>query len=399
MREKGGGWGRAAPQTAVARRPANSYDVPRHRFALVRPAFQSHFDKTLIQFTLWYWLGFGALVTALLAIDLGLFNRKSRDRSIREAAISTAIWCCFALAFNAYILQVAGRQKAGEFLTGYLVEWALSMDNVFVFAVIFNYFRVPMRYQYRVLFWGIIMAVVLRLVFILVGIELIEKFAWIMYVLGAFLIYTGVKLVFHDEDFDPETSIVIRVSRKLFRVSREDHGQRFFVRENGLRCITPLFLVLWVINFVDVVFALDSVPAIIGITKDKFIVFTSNIFAILGLRALYFLLAGAMELFRYLRYGLAAILIFVGVKMLTQEWIEHQVLQREIPVWVPLIVVVSFLTVAIVASMIAARRDAKRQRTAGGTEPREDESDNESGGPDGRLMDDQAAMHERIDRA
>lgn len=356
----------------------------------------------MIQFTLSYWLGFGILVTVLLAIDLGLFNRKSRDRSIREAAISTAVWCCFALAFNAYILQVAGRQKAGEFLTGYLVEWALSMDNVFVFAVIFNYFRVPAKYQYRVLFWGIIGAVVLRLVFILVGIGLIVKFAWIIYVLGAFLIYTGVKLVYHNEDFDPESSLVIRVSRKLFRVSREDHGQHFFVRENGLLCITPLFLVLLVIDFVDVAFALDSVPAIIGITKDKFIVFTSNIFAILGLRALYFLLAGAMDMFRYLRYGLAAILVFVGVKMLAQEWLEEHVLKREIPVWVPLLVVVSFLTVAIVASMIAARRDARRNRLRGGSESSEGTSDdgvNEAGGMNGHLIDDQAEMHDRINRA
>lgn len=353
----------------------------------------------MIQFTVWHWLGFGALVTALLAIDLGLFNRKSRDRSIREAAISTAVWCSLALAFNGYILYVAGRQKAGEFLTGYLVEWALSMDNVFVFAVIFNYFRVPMKYQYRVLFWGILLAVVFRLVFILVGIELIEMFSWIIYLLGAFLVYTGFKLVFHDEDFDPETSLVIRVSRRLLRISREDHGEKFLVKENGLWCFTPLFLVLVVINFVDVVFALDSVPAIIGITQDRFIVFTSNIFAILGLRALYFLLAGAMEMFRYLRYGLAAILVFVGVKMLVQEWLEEHVLQREIPVWVPLIVVVSFLAIAIIASMIAARRDVHREAANGGDNESEDESDDEPGAANGRLVDEQAAVRESIDRA
>ncbi|HQU44869.1 MAG TPA: TerC family protein [Pirellulales bacterium] len=353
----------------------------------------------MIEFTLWYWLGFGALVTTLLAIDLGLFNRKSRDRSIREAAISTAVWCCLALAFNAYILQIAGRQKAGEFLTGYLVEWALSMDNVFVFAVIFNYFRVPVKYQYRVLFWGIILAVVFRLAFILVGIELIEMFGWIIYLLGAFLIYTGFKLVLHDEDFDPDTSLVIRVSRRLFRISREDHGERFLVRENGLRCITPLFLVLLVINVVDVVFALDSVPAIIGITQDRFIVFTSNIFAILGLRALYFLLAGAMEMFRYLRYGLAAILVFVGVKMLVQKWLEEKVLHREIPVWVPLIVVVAFLAIAVAASVIAARRDAYRERPTSEADEPTDESDDESGGANGRPLDEQAAMRDRIDSA
>jgi tellurite resistance protein TerC len=363
--------------------------------------FNSSFGKTLIQFTLWYWLGFGVLVTVLLALDLGLFNRKSRDRSIREAAASTAVWCCVALAFNGAILYLAGRQKAGEFLTGYIVEWALSMDNVFVFAVIFNYFRVPTKYQYRVLFWGIIGAVVLRLVFILVGIELIEKFAWIIYVLGAFLIYTGAKLIFHDEEFDPETSLVIRVSRKLFRVSRENHDQQFFVRESGLLCITPLFLVLLVIDFVDVVFALDSVPAIIGITTDKFIVFTSNIFAILGLRALYFLLAGAMELFRYLRYGLAAILMFVGVKMLAQEWLEKRVLQRQIPVWVPLVVVATFLIISILASIIAARRDAHHQRTTGSRTTEEDSpgaSDEVDGTANGRLIIDKETVRESIDR-
>lgn len=352
----------------------------------------------MIQFTVWHWLGFGALVTALLAIDLGLFNRKSRDRSIREAAISTAVWCCLALAFNGYIFQVAGRQKAGEFLAGYLVEWALSMDNVFVFAVIFNYFRVPMKYQYRVLFWGIIGAVVLRLVFILAGTALIAEFAWVFYPLGAFLIYTGIKLVSHDDDFDPETSLVTRASRKLFRVSQENHGEQFFVRENGLLCITPLFLVLLVIDFVDVVFALDSVPAIIGITQDRFIVFTSNIFAILGLRALYFLLAGAMELFRHLRYGLAAILVFVGVKMLG----EH-LLAKQIPIWISLLVIASFLTIAIAASIIAARRDAHREREARAGEPSkdrtDDESDDDPGAANDRLIDDQVAMREHIDRA
>jgi tellurite resistance protein TerC len=314
----------------------------------------------LIPFTIWHWLGFGVLVTALLAIDLGLFHRQSRDTSIREAAISTAIWCCLALAFDGYVLYSAGTQKAIEFLTGYVIEWSLSMDNVFVFAVIFTYFRVPKKYQYRVLFWGIIGAVVLRLVFILAGTALIERFAWIVYLLGAFLIYTGAKLVFHDDEFDPETSLVIRISRKLFRVSRENHGERFFVREMGQFCITPLFLVLLVIDFVDVAFALDSVPVIIGITQDRFIVFTSNIFAILGLRALYFLLAGAMDLFRYLRYGLAAILIFVGTKMLLGHWIEDQFLDgEEIPHWVSLPVVVAFLAISILASLVAAKRDER----------------------------------------
>lgn len=315
----------------------------------------------MIVFTLWHWLGFGALVTVLLALDLGLFHRQSRDTSIREAAFSTAAWCALALAFACYVWFAGGQQKAIEFLTGYLIEWSLSMDNVFVFAVIFAYFRVPLKYQYRVLFWGILGAIALRLLFILVGTVLINKFGFVTYLLGAFLVYTGVNLVRHDEEFDPENSRVVRLSRRFFRVSRENHGQQFFARENGLLCITPLFLVLLVIDFVDVAFALDSVPAILSISKDTFIVFTSNIFAILGLRALYFLLAGAMDMFRYLRYGLAAILIFVGLKMLVGHFLQAQRGWEHDPVphWVSLVVVMVFLAIAILASMIAARREKK----------------------------------------
>jgi tellurite resistance protein TerC len=318
-------------------------------------------DKTLI-FTPWHWLFFGALVTVLLAVDLGLFHRHSRETSIREAAISTVVWCCLALAFNGYVWWASDGATAIEFLMGYLVEWMLSMDNVFVFAVIFAYFRVPRIYQYRVLFWGILGAVVLRLTFILVGAALIHRFHWVVYVLGLFLVYTGIKLIREEEQFDPEASLVVRVARKLFRVAREDHGERFFAREGGKLCITTLFLVLLVIDFVDVVFAIDSVPAIFGITENSFIVFTSNIFAILGLRALYFLLAGAMDMFRYLRYGLAAILIFVGLKMLAGEWIElHLLGGNKIPPWTSLPVIVLILAIAIGASVIAARREERRR--------------------------------------
>lgn len=323
----------------------------------------------MIVFTPWHWLGFGALVTVLLALDLGLFHRQSRDTSIREAAFTTAAWCALALSFAAYVWLAGGQQNAMAFLTGYLLEWALSMDNVFVFAVILSYFRVPLKYQYRVLFWGILGAIVLRLIFILVGTALIHKFSFVLYLLGLFLIYTGVKLVLHDEEFDPEHSLVIRLSRRFFRVSRENHGQDFFARENGLLCITPLFLVLVVINFVDVAFALDSVPAILSITKDTFIVFTSNIFAILGLRALYFMLVGAMDMFRYLRYGLAAILVFVGIKMLVEHALDNfWQIKDVVPVWVSLVVVVVFLSIAILASMIAARREKRGGPGADGHE-------------------------------
>lgn len=326
-------------------------------------------DKTLI-FTPWHWLFFGALVTVLLAIDLGLFHRHSRETSIREAAISTVVWCCLALGFNGYVWWASDTTTAVEFLMGYLVEWMLSMDNVFVFAIIFTYFRVPRLYQYRVLFWGILGAVALRLTFILIGSQLIHRFHFVVYVLGLFLVYTGFKLIWQEEEFDPETSWVVRVSRRLFRVAREDHGERFFAYEDGKRCITTLFLVLLVIDFVDVVFALDSVPAIFGITNNTFIVFTSNIFAILGLRALYFLLAGAMDMFRYLRYGLAAILIFVGVKMLVSDWIEEHLLGgNKIPAWVSLPVIVVFLAVAIGASLIVARREERQNSIGEGGDP------------------------------
>lgn len=305
------------------------------------------------------------MVTTLLALDLGVFHRHSHDTTIRQAAKATLVWCALAMAFNVYVFFAAGRgpigfQKASEFFMGYLVEWSLSIDNVFVFAVIFTYFKVPKKYQYRVLFWGIIGAVVLRLAFILAGTALLKMGAWVIYLLGGFLIYTGIKLSFHDEEFDPEASLVVRVSRRLFNVAREEHGQQFFAREAGKLCITPLFLVLLVIDFVDIAFALDSVPAILGITTDTFIVFTSNIFAILGLRALYFLLAGAMDMFRYLQYGLSAILVFVGLKMIGQHWIEKNFLNNQpIPHWVSLLVIVGILAVAIGASLIAARREGK----------------------------------------
>lgn len=317
----------------------------------------------MTQFPLSYWLGFGALVTILLTLDLGVFHRHSRDGSLRNAAVSTLFWFSLAMAFGVYVYFAGGQKDALDFLQGYFLEWALSMDNVFVFAVIFTYFRVPKKYQYRVLFWGIIGAVVLRLLFILVGTALISRFHWVLYILALFLVYTGVKLCFHDDEFDPEASFVIRLSRRFFRVSQADHGEKFFVRENGKRCITPLFLVLLVIDFVDVAFALDSVPAILIITENTFIVFTSNIFAILGLRALYFLLAGAMDMFRYLRFGLAGILVFVGLKLVISPLIEQHLLHGgKIPEWANLLVIVLFLGVAIAASMVASWRENRASR-------------------------------------
>ena len=331
----------------------------------------------MIEVTLWHWLGFGLFVTALLALDLGVFHRGARETSLRGAAKATAAWVFVALCFNALIWWWAGRDAATLFFTGYLVEWSLSMDNVFVFAVIFNYFSVPMKYQYRVLFWGILGAVVMRLTFVLVGGELIERFDWITYALGAFLVWTAMKLAFSDEEADPERGWTLRLSRRFLPISKDHYGERFFVREAGRLAITPLFLVLIVIDATDFAFAFDSVPAIFAFTTDPFIVFSSNVFAILGLRALYFLLAGVMDMFRYLRFGLSAILFFVGAKMLLR-WVADPPLwfvqqfgmpapwaKKWIgapPTWASLVVVLSMLLISIGASVAHAKIDEMREK-------------------------------------
>ncbi len=322
--------------------------------------------------TQWHWLGFGICVAVLLVLDLFVFHRESHEPSLRESFLWTVAWVSLALLFNAYIWWWRGPQHAINFLAGYLVEWSLSMDNVFVFAVIFSFFRVPVKYQYRVLFWGILGAVVMRLTFVLLGAALIHRFDWVMPIFGAFLIYTAVKLAFSGEtDVDPEHNILMRLGRKVFRVAKGLHGNHFIAREDGKLCVTPLFLVLLVIESTDVVFAVDSVPAIFGITQDAYIVFTSNICAILGLRALYFLLAGVMDLFRYLNYGLSAVLGFVGLKMVL-EFVGHQpwapgfiALKPNQHLFSPaqsLAIIMTCLAVSIVASVIAKRRE---DRSAG----------------------------------
>lgn len=307
--------------------------------------------------TLWHWLVFSAFVVILLALDLVVFHRDAREPTLRESAIWTIVWCSIALAFNGLIWAWRGPVIGIEFLTGYLVEWSLSMDNVFVFAVIFSFFGVPLKYQYRVLFWGILGAIVMRLAFILLGTALLEQFDWVLWIFGVFLIYTGVKLAMHDSsEVNPEKNLLMRAAKRMFHVAKENHGDHFFAVENGKRCITPLFLVLLVVESTDVLFAVDSVPAIFGITKDPFIVFTSNIFAILGLRALYFLLAGVMDLFRYLNYGLSAVLVFVGGKMVGEFWTGHHLVSPP----VSLVIILSLLGVSIVASIVAQKRETAR---------------------------------------
>jgi tellurite resistance protein TerC len=322
----------------------------------------------LAQITIWHWVLFGVVVAFLLALDLTVFHRKDHAPSMVESIGWSIFWVALALLFNGAIWWWLGDEAGIRFLAGYLVEKSLSVDNLFVFLVIFRFFQVPLKYQYRVLFWGILGAVFMRLAFILAGTELIERFHWMNFLFGVFLLYTALKLFMHSgAEVDPEKNIVLRVARRVLPVSRgnhHEHGSHFFVREEGHFRITPMLLVLLVIESTDVVFAVDSVPAIIGITRDRFLVFTSNIFAILGLRALYFVLAGVMELFRYLHFGLAAVLGFIGLKMAGEyvadvmHWKEHGA--DLVSPWTSLGVVAVLLTVSIVASILAGRREAAR---------------------------------------
>lgn len=302
-----------------------------------------------------HWIAFGLLIFVLLALDLLVFHRKVHEPTLKESAGWTVFWVSLGLLFNLFVWWWRGDDVALKFLTAFIVEKSLSIDNIFVFAVIFRYFRVPGMYQYRVLFWGVLGAIVLRLVFIVAGTEMIHRFEWVLPVFGAFLLYTGFQLVLHkDSEVEPQKNFVLRMARRVLRISHQDHheyGQRFFVREAGQLCVTPLFLVLLVVESTDVMFAVDSVPAVLGIARDPFIVFTSNIFAILGLRALYFLLAGVIELFRYLHFGLAAVLAFVGMKMMAEYF-----LQAHMASWVSLLVVVGLLAISILASLLNPAR-------------------------------------------
>ena len=300
--------------------------------------------------SIWLWVGFNVFVLGMLALDLGVFHRKAHVVGFKEAGIWSAVWIALALAFNAGVWHFFGPQKGMEFLTGYLIEKSLSVDNIFIFALIFGYFAVPQEYQHRVLFWGILGALVMRAIFIAAGAALISNFHWIIYVFGAFLILTGIKMVFTpDKGLEPEKNPVVKLVRRLMPVTDRYHGQKFFARENGALAATPLFLVLALVETTDLIFAVDSIPAIFAVTTDPFIVYTSNVFAILGLRSLYFLLAGVMNKFEYLKLGLAAILVFVGAKMALVD-------VYKIPSAVSLGVVATILAVAVVASLLRARR-------------------------------------------
>ena len=269
-----------------------------------------------LEYPLWVWVTFFAVVLTALFVDVGIVNRTSHAPTRKETIVWSVVWISLAMAFDGFVYSQFGGHKAKEFLTGYLIELSLSIDNLFVFLLIFGYFKVPKKYQHRVLFWGIFMALVMRLVMIFAGAELVESFNWVLYIFGAFLIYTGIKMFGEDQAFEPEDSPIVRLTTKFIPISKSYDGEKFLIKVDGRRTGTLLLLVLVVINVADLVFAVDSIPAIFGITTDRFIVYTSNIFAILGLRTFFFLLVDMAEKFHFLRYGLAFVLTFIGVKML-----------------------------------------------------------------------------------
>ena len=300
-----------------------------------------------------FWIGFNAFVLLMLALDLGVFNRKAHVVSVKEALAWSGVWISLALIFNGLIYYWFGEAKAIEFLTGYLIEKSLSIDNIFVFVLVFGYFSVPAIYQHKILFWGILGALVMRVIFIFAGVALIEKFHWTIYIFGAFLIYTGYKMFTEKGTaIDPENNPVMKFFRRVMPVTNQLHGDKFFVNLDGKRYATPLFLVLILIETTDLIFAVDSIPAILAITQDQFIVYTSNVFAILGLRSLYFALAHVVDRFVYLSYGLAIILAFVGTKMLLIDLFK-------IPTFISLLVIALVLIVSVVLSFIKTRKDNK----------------------------------------
>jgi tellurite resistance protein TerC len=313
---------------------------------------------------IWLWVGFNVFVLLMLALDLGVFHRKAHAVSTKEALTWSIVWISLSLAFNAVIYffwdwmvpnsSYTNSEAALSFLTGYLIEKSLSVDNIFVFILIFSFFAVPDAYQHRVLFWGILGALVMRGILIAVGAALLEQFHWIIYVFGAFLIYTGIRMARHqDEELKPQHNPVVKFFRRFMPVTEDFVEDKFFVRRAGVLFATPLFLILLIVESTDLVFAVDSIPAIFAVTRDPFLVYTSNVCAILGLRALYFLLAGVMDQFQYLKLGLSVVLTFIGVKMVIVD-LYH------IPVGASLAVVASVLIISVLASLWKTKRDAAK---------------------------------------
>jgi len=294
-----------------------------------------------------FWIGFNLFVLLMLALDLGVFNRKAHVVSAKEALIWSGVWVTLALIFNGLIYYWFGEHKAVEFLTGYLIEKSLSIDNIFVFVLVFGYFQIPAIYQHKILFWGILGALIMRVIFIFAGVALIQKFHWTIYIFGLFLIYTGYKMFTEkNKKMDPEKNPVIKFFRKIMPVTNQLHEDKFFVKLNGKQHATPLFLVLILIETTDLIFAVDSIPAILAITQDQFIVYTSNVFAILGLRSLYFALAHVVDRFVYLSYGLAIILVFVGLKMVLVDVFK-------VPTFLSLLIIALVVTGSVMLSFIS----------------------------------------------
>ncbi|HPB12346.1 MAG: TerC/Alx family metal homeostasis membrane protein [Bacteroidales bacterium] len=301
-----------------------------------------------------FWVIFCIIIVVMLALDLGVFNKKSHEIKLKEALSWVAVWVSLAMIFNLIILFQFGKTKALEFLTAYVIEYSLSIDNIFVFIMVFSFFSVRKEYQHKVLFWGILGAVIMRAIFIFAGVALINKFHWIVIIFGVFLVFTGLKMLLQKEEakVEPEKNGLVRLLKKFLPVSDHFHGSSFFVKKEGKTYATPLFVVLLIIESTDLIFAVDSIPAVLAISKDTFIVFTSNIFAILGLRSLYFAISGIMGLFRFLKIGLALVLTFVGLKMLAAFF------DFEIPVTISLSVIVSILLLSILASLIIKKGDS-----------------------------------------
>jgi len=299
-----------------------------------------------VSITVWLWVAFGTMVTVMLALDLGIFHRHAEVITVKDATIWTAIRVGIALFFGLGVFMLKGSTAGLEYFTGYLIEQSLSLDNIFVFVLIFSYFNVPSEYQHRVLFWGVLGALVMRGILIAIGAALLAMFNWVVYVFGAFLVVTGARLLVHrEEPLEPEKNPVLRWVRRIIPVTADYHGENFFVMKNGTRMATPLFLVLILVESSDLLFAVDSIPAIFAVTRDPFIVFTSNVMAILGLRTLYFLLAGIIELFKYLKVGLAVVLVFVGIKMLVTD-VFH------VPIGLSLGVVAGIIFLSILLSLL-----------------------------------------------
>lgn len=316
-----------------------------------------------VQIAWWHWVAFIACVVVFLVLDLGVFHRRAHKVKYREALLWTVVWFSVAMLFALGLRSFRGEPEALQFVTGYLIELSLSMDNVFVIAIIFAYFRIPSEYQHRVLFCGILGALIMRGLMIGAGVALINAFDWILYVFGLLLLYSGIKMFFVDTEVNPEKNRVLRLVRKFYPVAPHLDGQKFFTTWTNRRALTPLAVVLLLVETTDLIFAVDSIPAIFAVTKAPFIVFTSNVFAILGLRSLYFVLAGAMGFFRYLKYGLAIVLVFIGIKMLIDphdsppKWFQY-----DISTSASLIVVAIIILLSIVASVLSGRRERKRQR-------------------------------------